>query len=58
MTTFFNKHWALIGFILAFLLDAQFGFVAAIAPNEQVALLIHGVGAILLGYFWKTENIG
>lgn len=57
MKTIIKKHWALIGFIIAFLLDAQFGFVAAIAPNEQIALLIHGLGAIILAYFWQSENV-
>lgn len=56
MKTIIQKHWALIGFVIAFLLDNQFGFVAAIAPNETVANLIHGIGAIILAHFWQNEN--
>lgn len=52
-----KEHWALIGFVAAFLLDSQFGFVEAIAPNEMVARLIQGIGAILLAYFWKGNNV-
>ena len=51
-----EKHWALIGFVAAFLLDSQFGFVEAVAPNETVTNLIHGLGAIVLAYFWQNEN--
>lgn len=52
-----EKHWALIGFIAAFLLDSQFGIIDAIAPNEMVARLIQGVGAIILAHFWQSENV-
>ena len=55
MKNLIKEHWALIGFIAAFLLDVQFGFVDAIAPNEMIANLIQGIGAILLGYFWQNN---
>ncbi len=56
MKTIIKKHWALIGFVLAFILDTQFGFVSAIVKNETAVQFIHGIGAIILAYFWQTDK--
>ena len=54
-----KKNWALIGFILAFLLDNQLGLVELITQNETWQEVIKGVGAILLAYFWNNgKSIG
>jgi hypothetical protein len=51
-----KKHWALIGFILAFSLDTQFGVLESLIGNEQWVNIIRGLGAIVLAYFWQSEN--
>jgi hypothetical protein len=51
-----KKHWALIGFILAFALDTQFGVLESLIGSEQWVNIIRGLGAIVLAYFWQSEN--
>jgi hypothetical protein len=50
-----KKHWALIGFILAFALDTQFGLLESLIGSEQWVNVIRGLGAIILAYFWQTD---
>lgn len=56
MKEFIKKHWALLGFILAFLIDQNTGIVELVTSNVTLQNLIKGLGAIFLAYFWKTEN--
>lgn len=56
MKNFLKKHWALIGFILAFLIDQNTGLLELLTENQVYQNLIKGLGAILLAYFWKNEN--
>ncbi len=56
MKAIITKHWALIGFVLAFILDTQFGFVQAVVKNPTSVQFIHGIGAIILAYFWQNNN--
>ena len=56
MKTVIKKHWALIGFILAFALDTQFGLIETVIGSEQWVNIIRGLGAIILAYFWQNEN--
>jgi len=51
-----KKHWALIGFILAFLIDQNTGLLDLLTENQVYQNLIKGLGAIILAYFWKNEN--
>ena len=51
-----KKHWALIGFILAFLLERETGFLKLITENTEIQNIVKGLGAIILAYFWKNEN--
>ena len=53
---FIKKHWALIGFILAFLIEQNTGFLDLITQNPTLQNLIKGVGAIVLAYFWHTPD--
>lgn len=56
MKTFLSKNWALIGFIIAFLIDDQTGFLKSIIASENLVNVIKGIGAILLAYFWNTPK--
>jgi len=51
-----KKHWALIGFILAFLVDQNTGLLDLLTENQVYQNLIKGLGAIILAYFWHTDN--
>jgi hypothetical protein len=51
-----KKHWALIGFILSFALDTQFGLLESLIGSEQWVNIIRGLGAIVLAYFWQSSN--
>lgn len=48
-----KKHWPLLGFILALLIDDQTGLLASLFHDQVVQNLIKGIGAILLAYFWN-----
>jgi hypothetical protein len=52
-----KKHWALIGFILAFALDAQFQIIENFVNDPFWANIIRGLGAIILAKFWSNENV-
>ncbi len=56
MEKLLNKHWALIGLIVAFLVDHTFD----ILKNSGLTLievdLIKGLGVIIVGYFWNPSN--
>jgi lipid-A-disaccharide synthase-like uncharacterized protein len=56
MKTFFKKNWALIGFIIAFLLDQNTGFISKVVPDTYWQNFIRGLGSLLLAYFWKNQN--
>ena len=56
MKTILRKHWALLGFILTFLLDQQTGFIAQIVTDAYWQNFIKGLGSLLLAYFWKNQN--
>ena len=47
-----KRHWPLIGFILAMLIDDQTGLLASLFHDQVVQNIIKGLGAILLAYFW------
>lgn len=48
-----KKHWPLLGFILALLIDDQTGLLASLFHDQVVQNVIKGIGAILLAYFWN-----
>jgi hypothetical protein len=56
MKNWIKENWALIGFLLAFALDTQFGVLEAILGHGQWSNIIRGIGAIVLAYFWNNEN--
>lgn len=57
MKKFLTKNWALIGFILAFLIDDQTGFLKSFIESETIVNVVKGIGAILLAYFWNTPKV-
>jgi len=57
MKNLIKKHWALIGFVVAFALDTQFGVLESLIGSEQWINIIRGLGAIVLAYFWKNNNV-
>lgn len=48
-----KKHWPLLGFILALLIDDQTGLLASLFHDQVVQNIVKGIGAILLAYFWN-----
>ncbi len=56
MKKLLKKHWALIGFVVAFLLDQNTGVIAKICQDEFCQNLFKGLGAIILSYFWQSNN--
>lgn len=50
-----TKHWALVVWILAFLLDRQNEFVEALFKDPTIVKMVYGIGSILLSYFWGKE---
>jgi hypothetical protein len=57
MENFIKKNWALIGFILGFIFDSQFGFLEKLITDPFWLNIVKGIGAILLAYFTK-EKLG
>jgi hypothetical protein len=57
MKNFFKKHWALIGFVLAFTLDHQFQIIENFVNDPFWSNIIRGIGAIVLAKYWSTENV-
>ncbi len=57
MKNLIEKHWALIGFVVAFALDTQFGVLESLIGSEQWINIIRGLGAIVLAYFWNNNNV-
>ena len=55
MKNLIKEHWALIGFVVAFALDTQFGVLESLIGSEQWINIIRGLGAIVLAYFWKNN---
>ena len=56
MKTVIKKHWALIGFILAFVLDTQFQIIENFVNDPFWVNIIRGLGAVVLAKFWQNEN--
>ncbi len=48
-----KKHWPLIGFIIAMLIDDQTGLIASLFHDQVVQNIVKGLGAIILAYFWN-----
>jgi phosphotransferase system glucose/maltose/N-acetylglucosamine-specific IIC component len=56
MKNWIKENWALIGFLLAFALDTQFGLLEAILGHGQWSNIIRGLGAIVLAYYWNNNK--
>ena len=55
MKKWISKNWALIGFVLSFALDQIFGILEGLVGSD-ISVFIHGLGAIVLAYYWKNET--
>jgi hypothetical protein len=51
-----KKHWALIGFVIALLVDDNTGLIAYAFENTVAQNIVRGLGAILLAYYWNPNN--
>lgn len=56
MKNFIKKHWALIGLIIAFLVDHAFDILKNSGLTLVEVDLIKGLGVIIVGYFWNPKN--
>ena len=48
-----KKHWPLIGFILAMLIDEKTGLIASLFHDQVLQNIVKGLGSIILAYFWN-----
>lgn len=47
-----RKHWALIGFLVAYLINEKTKILDLLFTNKIIVEAIKGIGAILLAYYW------
>lgn len=59
MKHFFKKYYVLIGFVLSFVLDAQYQILETLIKDNFWLNIVKGIGAILLAYFTgeKLKNV-
>jgi hypothetical protein len=57
MKNLLKKYGVLVSFILAFVLDGQYGILEKLLPDPFWLNVAKGFGAILLAYFTK-EKLG
>lgn len=53
MKTFFQKHWAVIVFIITALIDTNQGFLESIFDEQWQIVLVRLVGSLVLAYKWN-----
>lgn len=53
MKTFFQKHWAVIVFIITALIDTNQGFLESIFSEQWQVVLVRLVGSLALAYKWN-----
>jgi hypothetical protein len=56
MKKFVKKHWALIGLIVAFIIDHSFDILKNSGLSITHIDLIKGFGVIMVGYFWNPKE--
>jgi hypothetical protein len=57
MKTFFQKHWAVIVFVITALIDTNQGFLESIFDEQWQIVLVRLVGSLLLAYKWNPALI-
>lgn len=50
-----KKHWALIGIIIAFIVDHSFDILQNSGLSLTQIDLIKALGVIVVGYFWNPK---
>lgn len=53
MKAFFEKHWAVIVFIITALIDTNQGFLESIFSEQWQVVLVRLVGSLALAYKWN-----
>ena len=53
MKAFFEKHWAVIVFIITALIDTNQGFLESVFDEQWQVVLVRLVGSLLLAYQWN-----
>jgi hypothetical protein len=51
-----KKNWALIGFVLAFILEQKTGIIGKLFPDPVWQETVKGLGGILLAYYWNSAD--
>lgn len=51
MKQFFKKYYVVIGFVLSFILDAQYGILEKLISDTFWLNIVKGLGALVLAYF-------
>ena len=55
MEAFFQKHWAVIVFIITALIDTNQGFLESIFDEQWQVVLVRLVGSLILAYKWNPS---
>lgn len=55
MKSFFEKHWAVIVFIVTALIDTNQGFLESVFSEQWQVVLVRLVGSLLLAYKWNPN---
>lgn len=56
MINFFKKNWAIIGFLISFVMDSQYKILETLLNNNEFAInIVRGLGAFILAYFTKDK---
>ena len=59
MKNFFKKHWVLVGWLFAVLIDKSTGLVQQLFHDAFWQNFIYIIGTGILGYFWTSNyNVG
>lgn len=55
MKKILKKHWALIGLIIAFIVDHSFDILIDSGMTATQVDIFQGLGVLLVGYFWNPK---
>jgi hypothetical protein len=53
MNSFFQKHWAVIVFVITALIDVNQGFLESIFHEQWQIVLVRLLGSLVLAYKWN-----
>lgn len=56
MISFFKKNWAVIGFLISFILDSQYKILETLLDNNDFWVnIIRGLGVFVVAYFTEKK---